>query len=109
MIELTNKMNEVWIPPIKNNRIDQNGESTSCEIQNNEEYNQNGIHEEEENVEEDDLPELSEVPSNNTFIPVQDEHGYLLCRNGDWIIDRCKRGFLNYFLLVPFKGEQLNF
>jgi len=93
MIELTNKMNEVWIPPIKNNRIDQNGESTSCEIQNNEEYNQNGIHEEEENVEEDDLPELSEVPSNNTFIPVQDEHGYLLCRNGDWIIDRCKGGF----------------
>ncbi|CAK5089276.1 unnamed protein product [Meloidogyne enterolobii] len=90
MIELTNKMNEVWIPPINNNRIDQNGESTSCELQNNEEYNQIGIYEEEENVEEDDLPELSEVPSNNTFVPVQDEHGYLLCRNGDWIIDRFK-------------------
>uniref|UniRef100_A0A915N7D8 Protein kinase domain-containing protein n=1 Tax=Meloidogyne javanica TaxID=6303 RepID=A0A915N7D8_MELJA len=72
MIELTNKMNEVWIPPIQNNRIDRNGESTSCELQNNEEYNQN------------------EVPSNNTFVPVQDEHGYLLCRNGDWIIDRFK-------------------
>nr|CAD2142021.1 unnamed protein product [Meloidogyne enterolobii] len=89
MIELTNKMNEVWIPPINNNRIDQNGESTSCELQNNEKYNQNDILEE-ENVDEDDLPELSEVPSNNTFVPVQDEHGYLLCRNGDWIIDRFK-------------------